>query len=134
MKEAVVAKGPKVSIVDSPIPKPGPHQIVTKVVYSGSNPKDWKVAGSCPTSHYHANGSLANRKRPEFMAGKPPVNQGDDISGIVHEVGEGVHEFKPGDRVMAFHEMMAPGGSYAEYALSWNNTTALLPPDVSFEG
>lgn len=41
MKEAVVAKGPKVQIIDSPIPKPGPNQIVTKVVYSGSNPKDW---------------------------------------------------------------------------------------------
>lgn len=41
MKEAVVSKGPKVSIIDSPIPKPGRGQIVTKVVYSGSNPKDW---------------------------------------------------------------------------------------------
>lgn len=41
MKEAVVAKGPQVHIVDSPIPKPGPNQIVTKVIYSGSNPKDW---------------------------------------------------------------------------------------------
>lgn len=41
MKEAVVAKGPKVSIIDSPIPKPGRGQVVTKVVFSGSNPKDW---------------------------------------------------------------------------------------------
>jgi hypothetical protein len=46
MKEAVISKGPKVSIIDSPIPKPGPHQLVTKVVYSGSNPKDWKVPGT----------------------------------------------------------------------------------------
>jgi NADPH:quinone reductase len=41
MKEAVVAKGPKVDIIDSPIPKPGPGQVVTKVIFSGSNPKDW---------------------------------------------------------------------------------------------
>lgn len=46
MKEAIVGKGPKVSIIDSPIPKPGRGQVVTKVVFSGSNPKDWKVAGS----------------------------------------------------------------------------------------
>lgn len=46
MKEAVVGKGPKVQIIDSPIPKPGPGQIVTKVVYSGSNPKDWFVRRS----------------------------------------------------------------------------------------
>lgn len=43
MKEAVVAKGPKVTIHDVPIPKPGPYQVVTKVVYSGCNPKDWSV-------------------------------------------------------------------------------------------
>ena len=66
-----MAKGPKVSIIDSQIPKPGPNQVVTKVIYSGSNPKDWKVPGilqvytppatndvltgndqnGCPTSH-----------------------------------------------------------------------------------
>ena len=68
------------------------------------------------------------------MANKPPVNQGDDISGVVHAVGEKVSEFKPGDRVMAFHEMMAPGGSYAEYALSWEHTTFPLPQNCSFQG
>lgn len=68
------------------------------------------------------------------MPDKPPANQGDDISGIVHEVGEGVSEFKKGDRVAAFHEMMSPHGSYAEYALSWAHTTFPLPPNVSFEG
>ena len=92
------------------------------------------------------------RKRPENMPDAPPVNQGDDVSGIVHEVGENVSEFKPGDRVAAFHEMMKPGirnctwdysvtgadlvagGSYAEYALSWAHTTFYLPKNISFEG
>jgi NADPH:quinone reductase-like Zn-dependent oxidoreductase len=41
MKEAIVYAGPKVEIIDSPIPTPGPNQVVTKVVVSGSNPKDW---------------------------------------------------------------------------------------------
>ncbi|EME46808.1 hypothetical protein DOTSEDRAFT_70696 [Dothistroma septosporum NZE10] len=112
MKEAVVGKGTKVTIRDVPIPKPGSSQIVTKVVFSGSNPKDWKRAE---------------------MPDQPPKNQGDDISGVVHEVGDHVSEFKPGDRVIAFHEMMKPGGSYAEYALSWAHTTAHLPKETSFE-
>ena len=43
MKEALVGKGPKVQIIDSPIPKPAPNQVVTKVIVSGSNPKDWYV-------------------------------------------------------------------------------------------
>lgn len=67
------------------------------------------------------------------MPDKEPSNQGDDISGIVHEVGPNVTEFKPGDRVAAFHEMGKPGGSYAEYALSWTSTTWVLPPQISFE-
>ncbi|KXT08681.1 hypothetical protein AC579_8663 [Pseudocercospora musae] len=113
MKEAIVHAGPKVEIRDVDIPKPGPHQIVTKIVYSGSNPKDWKV--------------------PQWLPDMPPLNQGDDIAGVVHEVGEGVIEFKKGDRVAAFHEMLKPGGSYAEYGLSWDHTTFHLPEKTSFE-
>jgi NADPH:quinone reductase len=67
------------------------------------------------------------------MPDRPAVNQGDDISGIVHAVGSAVSEFRPGDHVAAFHEMMAPGGSYAEYALSWSHTTFRLPPNITFE-
>lgn len=78
--------------------------------------------------------SRCYRKVPEWMPDTPALNQGDDISGVVHEVGEGVTEFKKGDRVAAFHEMMAPGGSYAEYGLSWDHTTFFLPENTSFEG
>ncbi|KAI1282883.1 GroES-like protein [Xylaria sp. FL0933] len=111
MKEAVVSKGPKVEIIDSPIPKPGPEQVVIKVVVSGSNPKDWKL--------------------PHWF--NTTMNEGDDIAGIVHEVGENVYEFKPGDRVGAFHEMRTPNGSYAEYAVAWQHTTFHIPKHTSFE-
>ena len=110
MKEAIVAKGPKVTIHDVPTPKPGTHQVLIKVVYSGSNPKDWK--------------------RPEYGQ---PHNSGDDIAGIVEAVGDGVLEFKKGDRVAAFHEMMAPHGSFAEYGIAWDYTTFHLPQNTSFE-
>ncbi|KUI54740.1 Protein TOXD [Cytospora mali] len=111
MKEAVVTKGPTVQIIDSPIPQPNDDQVVIKVIVSGSNPKDWKV--------------------PEWF--DIVINQGDDIAGIVHQVGANVTEFKPGDRVMAFHEMGTPGGSYAEYALAWQHTTAHIPDKTTFE-
>ena len=41
MKEAVVGPGPKVTIRDVPIPTPEAGQVVTRVVASGTNPKDW---------------------------------------------------------------------------------------------
>ena len=112
MKEAIIHKGLKVEIIDSPIPTPEPAQVVTKVIVSGSNPKDWK--------------------RPE-RAGQTS-NQGDDIAGVVHAVGSDVVEFKPGDRVAAFHQMATPGGSYAEYAVSFDHTTFHIPKKTSFEG
>ena len=112
MKEALVGAGPKVRIVDSPIPVPEADQVITKVVVSGSNPKDWKY--------------------PAVM--KQEFNQGDDIAGVVHAVGSDVVEFKPGDRVAAFHQMRTPGGSYAEYAVSWSHTTFHIPKQTTFEG
>jgi NADPH2:quinone reductase len=110
MREAIVAKGPKVTIRDVDIPIPNADQILIKVIYSGSNPKDWK--------------------RPE--SGEPH-NSGDDIAGIVEKVGDNVMEFKKGDRVAAFHEMMTPHGSFAEYAIAWAHTTFHLPRKTSFE-
>ncbi|KAF4414986.1 fusarubin cluster-oxidoreductase [Fusarium acutatum] len=98
MKEAIVSRGPKVHIIDSPIPKAGPGQVVVKIEYAGSNPKDWK--------------------RPEYWGSKAAINQGDDHSGTVYEVGGGVSDFKIGDRVAAMHEGKQSGGSYAEYGVS----------------
>jgi NADPH2:quinone reductase len=64
---------------------------------------------------------------------KENYNSGDDIAGIIHSVGSNVWEFKPGDRVASFHEMMTPGGSFAEYAVGWQHTTFHIPHNVSFE-
>ncbi|EXL68990.1 hypothetical protein FOPG_14986 [Fusarium oxysporum f. sp. conglutinans race 2 54008] len=113
MKEAIVSRGPKVHIIESEIPKPGPGQVVVKIEYAGSNPKDWK--------------------RPEYWGSKASINQGDDHAGVVHEVGEGVSDFKIGDRVAAMHEGKQPGGSYAEYGVSWAYTTIHLPEHTSFQ-
>ncbi|KAI4238451.1 MAG: hypothetical protein LQ352_007871 [Teloschistes flavicans] len=77
MKEAIVQPDLTVKIVDSPIPVPNDDQVLIMVVVSGSNPKDWKL--------------------PNWS--KKPANSGDDIAGIVHQVGRNVYEFKKGDRV-----------------------------------
>ncbi|KAK0337806.1 hypothetical protein LTR91_010772 [Friedmanniomyces endolithicus] len=113
MKEALVYKGPKVEVHDVEIPKAEAGQVVIKVAVSGSNPKDWKA--------------------PEWFDQMNGSNQGDDIAGTIHAVGEGVTEFRKGDRVAAFHEMMKPGGSYAEYAVAWAHTTFFLPGKTKFE-
>ena len=71
MKEIIVHSGLRTELVDSPIPRPEPNQIVIKVEVSGSNPKDCILGWVTP-----------------------PLNNGDDIAGTVYEVGRGVIGFK----------------------------------------
>ncbi|KAF4215064.1 hypothetical protein CNMCM5878_008523 [Aspergillus fumigatiaffinis] len=96
-----------------PIPKPGPGQVLIKVVASGTNPKDWKF--------------------PAWMPQFSGSNTGDDIAGYIHEVGEGVVGFKVGDRVAAYHDYTTPHGSYAEYAIGEAYATFHIPETSSFE-
>jgi hypothetical protein len=88
MKQIINFASPevKVELSEGPIPSPAAHQVLIKVVVSGSNPKDWK-------SPVFA----AGYDGPEdTMMGraKKGVNQGDDIAGIVEKVGDNVLEFK----------------------------------------
>lgn len=55
------------------------------------------------------------------------------MAGIVEAVGRDVFEYKPGDRVAAFHRMGDRGGGYAEYAIAPASTTFILPPNIPFE-
>ncbi|KAJ6158414.1 hypothetical protein N7485_011240 [Penicillium canescens] len=112
MKEAIIDKTVAVTIRDVEIPSPQPGQVLIKVVVSGTNPKDWKLPKWQPDN---------------------AINQGDDIAGYVEAVGEGVQKFRKGDKVAAFHEMMSPHGSYAEYAIAWEHTTFHLTEKTSFE-
>lgn len=72
MREVLIAAGPKATIVESPIPRAKPGQIVIKTVVAGANPKDWKYPERFGTN----------------------ANQGEDIAGVVHDLGKGVVEFK----------------------------------------
>ncbi|EHK19345.1 uncharacterized protein TRIVIDRAFT_49491 [Trichoderma virens Gv29-8] len=114
MKEALAYPGPKVDVVESPIPTAGPFQIIVKVSCVGLNPKDWKVADGAVPGVTHS-------------------NEGDDFAGVVHEIGQSVTEFKVSDRVGVFHKTLSPGGGWAQYAIAWESMTFHLADHVSFE-
>ena len=114
-KSSNEAEGIRTEIVDVPSPTPKPHEVLIKVIVSGTNPKDWKYAAFNPKA-------LTNGQ-----------NTGDDIAGYVHAVGNDVYEFAPGDRVAAFHVMRTASGSFAEYAIAPAKTTFKIPPKTSFE-
>ena len=116
MKEAHVHADTSVTLHDVPIPEiKEPSQIIIRVVCSGINPKDWKMPAGILTTI---------RDCP---------NSGDNIAGIVHEIGTGVTGFRKGDRVAALHPLRAPGGSSAEYAIANDFSTFHIPEGMSFE-
>ncbi|KAJ5717286.1 alcohol dehydrogenase [Penicillium malachiteum] len=114
MKSVVVRAHPlRCDIEDVPIPQPGPHEVLIKVIYCASNPRDWKA--------------------PDHLIPGEEINQGNEMSGIVESIGTEVYEFRPGDRVAATHPMQTANGTYAEYATAPANTCFLLPPNISLE-
>jgi NADPH:quinone reductase-like Zn-dependent oxidoreductase len=63
------------------VPKPGAGEVLVKIIATSLNPVDWKI-----------------QKYGIFFEDYPAI-LGTDVSGEVEEVGEGVIEFKKGDRV-----------------------------------
>ena len=83
-------------LVDAPVPKPSPGQVLIAVHYAGVNRPDvLQRSGSYP----------------------PPPDAspylGLEVSGEIVRVGAGVTRWKAGDRVCA----LTPGGGYAEYCV-----------------
>ncbi|WP_213814064.1 NADP-dependent oxidoreductase [Glaciihabitans sp. dw_435] len=78
--------GPEVlSVVNVEPPRPGPGQVRVQVRVAGLNPVDHKIFAGGPTAEKHG--------------ARLPSGVGNDFSGIVDQVGEGVTSLRPGDAV-----------------------------------
>jgi NADPH:quinone reductase-like Zn-dependent oxidoreductase len=103
--------GPEVlELVELPDPEPGPGQIRVAVRAAGVNPIDWKV-------------------RSGAMGGDLPKRTGQEVAGVVDELGDGVTGVAVGDAVFGG---AAGGGGAAELALVENY--ARVPPSLDFVG
>ncbi|KAJ5621139.1 alcohol dehydrogenase [Penicillium lagena] len=103
MKSVIVQAHPlRCKIVDVPVPQPGPQEVLIKVTYCASNPRDWKA--------------------PDHLIPGEDINQGNEMSGVIEAVGSAVYEFRKGGRVVAAHPIQTANGTYAEYATAPVNT------------
>lgn len=91
------------------IPKPGPGEVCIKVAAFGLNYADIMA-------------------RQGLYRGAPPLPfiMGYDVEGEVSAVGEGITDFKVGDRVFALTRF----GGYAEYAIASQLAIGHLEPDA----
>src|SRR5256885_4092922 len=113
--KAVLCKswGPPDALVveDIPSPAPGKGQLLVSVKASGVNFPDVLL--------------IQNKYqfKPEL-----PFSPGSEIAGVVRQVGEGVHGFMPGDRVMAHIRW----GGYAEEVVVDEALVTPVPAGLDF--
>jgi NADPH2:quinone reductase len=108
--------GPDVQeVLDVDKPAPGAGELLVAVRAAGVNPVDWKIR----------QGYLA-----EFVPLTLPAVLGQEVAGVVEEVGQDVEGFSVHDEILG---SVAPGsGGYAEYTLVTASTATKKPPQVSF--
>ncbi|GGM00229.1 NADP-dependent oxidoreductase [Nakamurella endophytica] len=101
------------TVVDEPVPEPGPGLVRVAVRAAGVNPADWKI------------------RRGLWSGGKPLQRArltGFDLAGTVDAVGDGVTQWQVGDRVAG----SSGRGASAEYVVAAPGDLAALPDGVDW--
>jgi NADPH:quinone reductase len=109
------------------LPDPGPGEVHVRHCAAGLNFVDinlrrGEVRAAGPN---FVDVSLKRVEYPSYL----PVTPGFDGAGIIDAVGEGVKEFRPGDRVAYTGHL----GTYAEASVVPASKLIPLPDDLSFE-
>ncbi|KAI0661825.1 GroES-like protein [Cubamyces menziesii] len=111
------AEGGEYRVGESPIPRPGPKEVLVKVISAALNPIDWKIA------------------IPPFSAliAEYPFITGTDGAGVVVEVGEEVTGLKEGDKILFQGWFTNPYATFQQFCIVPAEITALIPDNVSFD-
>ncbi|HEX5581634.1 MAG TPA: alcohol dehydrogenase catalytic domain-containing protein, partial [Gemmatimonadaceae bacterium] len=115
MRAVVITRpGPPevLALVERPTPAPAPGEVVVRVHAAGVNRADLHQR----RGHYPA---------PD---GAPPDVPGLEFAGEVAETGEGVTDWKVGDRVFG----ITAGGAYAEYLRVHAGVLARIPDNLDW--
>jgi NADPH:quinone reductase len=111
--------GGELSLVELPVPEPGPGEVLVRVWASSINPIDVRVStGNYPWGKY------------EY-----PVVPGYDVAGTVAALGPGVGRFAVGDDVVGcWSRRRYHDGAWAEYlTVPEHGFLAPLPAGLDFE-
>jgi NADPH:quinone reductase-like Zn-dependent oxidoreductase len=120
MKAVYIKHGLRNSLVygDCPKPKAKPYEVLIEVHATSVNPSDWKIIPFL-------------KLLPGIKGPFRPVILGQDVSGVVVEVGRFVKNFKKGDSVYSFNFTL--GGAYAEYIAIASSMVAHKPSNMTYE-
>jgi NADPH2:quinone reductase len=106
------------TLIDKPLAEPGPGEVRVRIHRSGVNPTDWKFRrGNAPGTPVD-----------------PPQAPGQDGSGVVDAVGQGVEGAWLGLRVWVWEAAYGrPEGTAQEFAVVPARHVVLLPDIASFD-
>ncbi|MEN9454428.1 MAG: hypothetical protein RLZZ19_915 [Actinomycetota bacterium] len=119
----------KFAVKDVPIPVPGPGEVRIKV----------GAAGVCLSDVHFLDGTLS----PGYLIGDE-VTLGHEVAGTIDQLGEGVHTYQVGDRVLVIagernekNQITTLGfdydGGYAEYVVTKAALLVKIPENLPFE-
>ncbi|MEV5965097.1 NADP-dependent oxidoreductase [Kribbella sp. NPDC051952] len=109
--------GPEVlHVVEVERPTPLPTEVLVRVHAAGVNPVDAKT---------RAGQGVAG------ILGDPPFILGWDVSGVVEEIGHGVHTLAVGDEVYGMPWFPRAASAYAEYVTAPSRHFARKPANLS---
>jgi len=100
------------TLSEVPTPVPGGGEVRLRVAYVSLNPIEWKIRS----------GAFAAMLPMTF-----PIILGNEVSGVLDALGEGVEGFEVGDRVTGF----VRGGGDAEYVVTTPDRLAVVPEALS---
>ena len=107
------------SLVEIPVPTPGPDRVLVRVRATSVNLSDWETLTGWP-----AYSRIEGPRRPARSV------LGSDISGVVESVGPGVTAFALGDEV--FGDNLRLKGGFAEFCVAPVSALAPKPSGLSF--
>jgi 2-desacetyl-2-hydroxyethyl bacteriochlorophyllide A dehydrogenase len=119
----------KFEVKDIPIPHPAPGEVRIKV----------GAAGVCLSDVHFLDGTLS----PGYLTGDE-VTLGHEVAGTIEQLGEGVHTYQVGDRVLVIagernekNQITTLGfdydGGYAEYVVTKAALLVKIPDNLPFE-
>ena len=124
MKSLQIGRYPEVTILDLPIPEPGPGQIVMRVA----------AVTTCPQWDLHLRHDEPMFVGHKFQYPYPPGQPGHEATGVVTAVGEGVKDLTVGQRVSAWRDAgHQVAGCYAEYVLLNVDNAIPVPAELPYE-
>src|SRR5438034_8607884 len=107
----------RVNVAEIAVPLMGPLDLLVRVPAASVNPLDVKTRDG---------------KLKMLLKYQLPLVLGNDLSGVVSDVGERVTRFKKGDAVFARLDKERIG-TFAEFAVLREGVAALKPTNLTFE-